>query len=232
MTEKMLFDDWPEMYEKWFATPIGQLVYESELSLTLQMLNPRLGEKMLDAGCGTGYFTLDFLKSGAQIFGLDISQPMLKLACRKAAGLSFQAVRGNMLSLPFRDAAFDKTVSITALEFIADGQRAVDELFRVTRPGGRVVVATLNSLSPWAERRRKKAEDHILENACYRSPEELLAFSKYPGQAATAVFFGNSEDPDRARMIEETGRAQRLETGAFVVASWKKPDQITKVEKV
>ena len=177
MDERALFDEWPERYDRWFTTPIGKLVREIEGELIIDLLHPGAGERILDAGCGTGVFTLDFLVAGARVVGLDISVPMLNVARKKTTGYPFSALRGDMESLPFKDNSFDKTVSVTALEFIADAQGAVNELFRVTRPGGCVVVATLNSLSPWAARRNAKTDSgqrHVLENAFYRSPDELL----------------------------------------------------------
>ena len=226
MTEKTLFDDWPERYDQWFSTPIGRLVKATESRLVLDLLRPAPGERILDAGCGNGVFTLDFLAAGAVVVGLDISEPMLAAATRKAAGYPFVAVRGDMTALPFVDGAFDKAVSVTALEFIADGRGAVDELFRVTRPGGTVVVATLNSLSPWASRRQAKTqrgESHVLAEAIFRSPQELLALSPLPGAAATVVHFRKDDPPDRAAEIEQTGEARGLATGAFVAAKWVKP---------
>ena len=227
MDEKALFDEWPERYEQWFTTPIGKLVLESETALISEMVHPRAGEKILDAGCGTGVFTLDFLVKGAMVVGLDISVPMLNLARKKTAGYAFSALRGDMEHLPFKDNSFDKAVSITALEFIADGKSAVNELFRVTRPGGWVVVATLNSLSPWAARRRTKTElgqRHILEGAFFRSPDELLALSQHSGTAKTVVHFQNDDEPEQAARTEELGRLQGLDTGAFVAVSWQKPE--------
>jgi ubiquinone/menaquinone biosynthesis C-methylase UbiE len=221
--KEKLFDDWPERYDRWFTTPIGGLVRKFEADLVLGLLGPGWGERLLDAGCGTGVFTIDFLAAGAAVTGLDISLPMLEAARRKAAGRPFFPVLGDMLRLPFPDNTFDKTVSITALEFIADAGRAIDELFRVTRPGGRVVLATLNSLSPWASRRRGKAGEHVLKDAFYRSPEELLSYGPQGGTAATAVHFQKDEDPAHAAEIEEEGRARGLDTGAFVVVAWVKP---------
>ena len=226
MTEKTLFDDWPERYDQWFSTPIGRLVKATESRLVLDFLRPAPEEMILDAGCGNGVFTLDFLAAGAVVVGLDISEPMLAAASRKAAGFPFVAVRGDMLSLPFVDGAFDKAVSVTALEFIADGRRAVDELFRVTRPGGVVVMATLNRLSPWAVRRQAKTqrgESHVLADAIYRSPQELLGLSPFPGTVATAVHFQKDDPPDRAAEVERAGDAQGLATGAFAAARWVKP---------
>jgi ubiquinone/menaquinone biosynthesis C-methylase UbiE len=226
MTEKQLFDEWPEYYDQWFTTPVGKLVKEIEGKLIHELLEPAHGEKILDVGCGTGVFTLDFLARGAQVVGLDISRPMLRYAVKKTANHPFFTVQGDMLHLPFKDDSFDKSVSITALEFIADAKSAVDELFRVTKPGGYVVVATLNSLSSWAERRQAKTrqgQKHILEGAFYRSPDELLTCSHLKGVAKTAVHFKKNDDPAEAVKIEKSGQSRNLDTGAFVAVRWEKP---------
>jgi len=221
-----IFDEWPERYDHWFTTPIGKLVRKVEGELINELLRPAAGEKILDAGCGTGVFTVDILTTGAQAIGLDISKPMLKASIDKSPDDIFFPVLGDIVFLPFKDNSFDKATSITALEFISNAKRAVNELFRVTRPGGCVVVATLNSLSPWAVRRREKTikgQRHILENAFYRSPQDLLALSSFPGITRTAVHFSKDEDPVKALVIEERGRQASLDTGAFVVVRWQKP---------
>ncbi len=226
MTEAQLFDEWPERYNRWFATPIGKLVKETEASLTNELLDSRPGEKILDAGCGTGIFTLDFLARGARVVGLDISHQMLEYAVKETARYPFFRVRGDMLYLPFKDNSFDKSVSVTALEFIADAKSAVDELFRVTRPGGYVVVATLNSLSPWAARRRaktQKGQRHILEGAFFRSPDELLSLSRLKGVVKTVVHFKKDDNPAEAVKTEQSGQSNKLDTGAFVAVRWQKP---------
>jgi ubiquinone/menaquinone biosynthesis C-methylase UbiE len=221
-----LFDEWPERYEEWFSTPIGGLVRQVEAKVVLDLLNAGPGEHLLDAGCGTGVFTTDFIAAGASVVGLDISSPMLKAAITRTPQSAFSAILGDMGRLPFKSNSFAKTVSITALEFIEDARNAIDELFRVTRPGGYVLVATLNSLSPWAERRRSKTlrgQRHILENAFYRSPEDLLSLSPLPGVFRTAVHFEKSDDIVRAAFVEERGRQRNLNTGAFVAVRWQKP---------
>ncbi|MFH0847535.1 MAG: methyltransferase domain-containing protein [Chloroflexota bacterium] len=223
MSQKMLFDEWPERYDQWFTAPIGRLVKETETDLIRDLLDLKPREKLLDAGCGTGIFTLDFLAAGAEVVGLDISLPMLTRANTKLTSFPFLAVRGNMLCLPFRDNCFDKAVSVTALEFIEDANRAVSELLRVTRPGGYVVVATLNSLSPWTARRKAKTGKHLLENAFFRSPDEVLACSTVKGAVRTCVYFQQNDEPGQAVKIELSGQSQRLNTGAFVAARWQKP---------
>jgi ubiquinone/menaquinone biosynthesis C-methylase UbiE len=227
MTESentQLFDDWPDRYEKWFTTPIGSLVKSVEWELILNFLRPGPGDFILDSGCGTGIFTLDMLSCGARVAGLDLSLSMIRRARQKARNLRLRLLAANLLDLPFPENTFDKTVSITALEFIADGRKAVQELFRVTRRGGTVVVATLNSLSPWAERRREEGrKGHpLFSNAFFRNPEELAALAPVKGETGTAVHFLKEEDPDRAARIEEEGQRKDLNTGAFLAIRWVK----------
>ncbi|HSR12863.1 MAG TPA: methyltransferase domain-containing protein, partial [Thermodesulfobacteriota bacterium] len=129
----------------------------------------------------------------------------------------------DILSLPFPDGCFDKTVSVTALEFIADGNAAAAELFRVTRSGGVVVIATLNSLSPWAQRRREKGEKGhpLFQKIIFRSPEELSSLGPGKAEVLTAVHFEKGEDPAAAPEKEARGRDR--DTGAFLAARWVKP---------
>lgn len=224
MTRRRLFDDWPERYDRWFDAPVGKAVLKYEVTLVLDLLRPVRGEGILDAGSGTGLFTREFLVRGADVVGLDISWAMLRWAQAKNEALFSRMVAADMTLLPFTDGVFDKTVSITALEFIEDEKRAVAELFRVTKPGGTVVVATLNSLSPWAIRRRERARqdrESLFNRVFFRSPAQLLAAVSVPGIVRTAVHFGKEDDPAELDRIEYEGRGR--ETGAFVAARWEKP---------
>jgi ubiquinone/menaquinone biosynthesis C-methylase UbiE len=222
--KEKLFDDWPEKYDRWFETPIGALVKKYENELLLDLLQPRRGEMILDVGCGTGVFSLNILRLGARITGLDISHPMLKRAERKAKGQPFQCVAGDMQALPFGDDCFDKVVSMTALEFIEDGPEAVKELFRVAKKGGVVVVTTLNSLSPWADRRKKAAErgHSLFEQMIFRSPDDMRALAPVEGTVKTAIHFLKDDDPQSAPAIEYEGQEKGLDSGAFVAARWVK----------
>jgi len=242
MSEKQLFDDWPERYDRWFETPVGKAVLQYESELILDLLRPGRGEMILDAGSGTGIFTREFLARGAAVVGLDISLAMLAYAAGKTvrpaqgdpcpmpvragekdSNRPCQWVTADMATLPFADGSFDKTVSVAALEFIADEKRAVAELFRVTKPGGVVVVATLNSLSPWAARRSAKARrdpESIFNRVFFRSPSQLLAAAPVAGIVRTAVHFGKEDDPATFGRSEREGEGR--ETGAFVAARWEK----------
>ena len=221
-TKKELFDDWPEKYDQWFTTPIGALVKKFESKVILDLLNPRPGEIILDAGCGTGVFTIDILPFGVYAVGLDRSLPMLKVAAQKTKTYPFQIVSADMANIPFRRGTFDKVISVTALEFINDAKGAVGELFRVTKRGGSIVVATLNSLSPWASRRKSEAEKghSLFQRATFRSPDQLLSLAPVEGMIKTAIYFQKEDDPNRVPDIEGEGQRKGLSTGAFLAARW------------
>ena len=223
MTE--IFDDWAEKYDSWFETPLGRLIKGYESSLVLRMLVPEPGEVILDAGCGTGIFTTDILEAGARVVGLELALAMLRRAKTKCPGRTFQSVLGDMQRLPFADASFHKAISITAIEFIQDARIAVEELFRVTKPGGSIVVATLNSLSPWAQQRMEAAKKghSLFRHAIFRSPDEMKSLSPVEGRVQTAIHFERNDDPDTARKIEKSESKKDLNTGAFLVARWIKP---------
>ena len=221
-----LFDEWSEKYEQWFETPIGRLIKGYEQELIFKMLNPEHGDKILDAGCGTGIFVVDLIEAGAHVVGLELSHVMLRRTLEKFPGQTFYPVQGDMIRLPFADNSFHRTVSNTAIEFIEDAGSAIDELFRVTRPGGVIVVTTLSSLSPWADRRQKAAQKGhpLFGHVAFRSPDELLNLSPVEGSFKTAIHFEKDVGPRMAQQIEEAGRKRNLDTGAFLAVSWKKPE--------
>ena len=219
-----VFDAMPDPYEDWFQTPIGRLIKQLELDLILEFTQPQQGETVLDAGCGSGIFSQPLVDAGMQLTGIDLSEPMLERAKQRLPESTFMTA--DMLDLPFADASFDKSVSITALEFIEDGQRAIAELFRVTKPGGLVVVATLNGLSPWAARRREKAlqdPDSVFNHACFRSPDDLLALTSVAGEMRTAIHFPKDATAEDAARIEAEAAGRNENTGAFLIACWRKP---------
>ena len=223
-----IFDDWPDRYDQWFETPIGRVVREAERRLLRDAYFPGSGERILDVGCGTGVFTVDLLAAGAEVTGVDLSLPMLRRLAHRAGEYPFRPIQGDMRALPVTDAVFDTAVSVTAIEFLPDARGAVAELFRATRPGGSIVVATLNALSPWAARRRvAAAEGHpIFRHVHFRTPDEVAALRPSAPRIRTAVHFLKSEDPDRARDIETDGQARGLMTGAFLLAHWVKLDTV------
>ncbi|HXF67709.1 MAG TPA: class I SAM-dependent methyltransferase [Burkholderiales bacterium] len=90
-------------------------------------------------GVGTG-LDLPWLPPAHRYVGLDLTRAMLARAVRRAGGLEFDAVQGDSLALPFRDACFDHAVLHLILAVVPDAARALAEAARVVRPGGSLLV--------------------------------------------------------------------------------------------
>jgi arsenite methyltransferase len=107
-------------------------------------LGAKPGERILDVGCGPGFYLAELLEEvgpKGSLMGLDQSPQMLALAARRCEGHPNVAVRqADANSLPVDDASFDGALSVQVLEFVADVEGALAELHRVLRPGGRLVV--------------------------------------------------------------------------------------------
>src|SRR5436305_1947863 len=97
------------------------------------------GAAVLDAACGTGDLAIADLKAGAaKVTGLDFSEQMLVRARRKEPRIEW--VQGDMLALPFEDASFDAATVGFGVRNVADLERALAELRRVLRPGGKLAI--------------------------------------------------------------------------------------------
>ena len=106
----------------------------------MDLLGDLRGARVLDAGCGTGHFSLPLAAANA-VVGVDVSAEMLAFA--RAKGLA--PVRAAAEALPFAGGAFDVVLAASVIQLIPDGAALVRELLRVVKPGGRVVVCTINA---------------------------------------------------------------------------------------
>ena len=96
----------------------------------------RPGDTVLDACCGTGDLAIAAARAGGRVVGLDFSQAMLGRARRKAPELEW--LEGDLLALPFAAASFDAATVGFGVRNVEDLARALAELRRVLRPGGRL----------------------------------------------------------------------------------------------
>lgn len=99
---------------------------------------PRRGEKVLDLAAGTGVSSVAFAQAGAEVFPTDLSMGMLRVGKQHRPHLSFTA--GDALALPYADDSFDAVTISYGLRNVEDTDAGLRELWRVTRPGGRIVV--------------------------------------------------------------------------------------------
>jgi demethylmenaquinone methyltransferase/2-methoxy-6-polyprenyl-1,4-benzoquinol methylase len=102
----------------------------------------RPGDHVLDAACGTGDLALAALALGGHVTGVDFSERMLERARRKSDAIDW--VRGDVLALPFDDAAFDAATIGFGIRNVDDLDAGLRELARVVRPGGRLAVLEIS----------------------------------------------------------------------------------------
>jgi SAM-dependent methyltransferase len=114
-----------------------------------EILDPRPGERILEVGPGTGYYTLDvaeWIKPGGQMDILDLQQEMLDHTMRRAEerGLSnVTPTQSDATGMPYQEGTYDAAFLGTVLGEIPDQDAALRELARVLKPGGRLVVGEL-----------------------------------------------------------------------------------------
>lgn len=134
------------------ACPFGQRLFLDlprpflRRETLIGLLAPAPGERVLEIGPGTGYYSLDVatrLAPGGRLDALDLQQPMLDELMRRAAERDIDNIiptLGDASDLPYADATFDAVYLIATLGEIPDKARALSEIRRVLKPGGRLVV--------------------------------------------------------------------------------------------
>jgi ubiquinone/menaquinone biosynthesis C-methylase UbiE len=114
-----------------------------------EILEPRPGERLLEVGPGTGYYSLpaaQWVSPDGSLDVLDVQQEMLDHTIRRAREEGIENITATLADareLPFGDDSFDGAFLVTVLGEIPDQDAALTELRRVVRPGGRVVVGEL-----------------------------------------------------------------------------------------
>jgi arsenite methyltransferase len=137
------------------------------------------GERVLDVGCGPGFYVrelLDEVGPAGAVTGVDGSAAMLGLAGRRVAGHANAELHvGDALAVPVSSGAFDAALCVQVLEYVPDAPAALAELHRALRPGGRLVVWDVD----WATV-SMFADDPELTARVLRAWDEHLAHRSLP----------------------------------------------------
>lgn len=126
------------MRNRWNAAQYDakhSFVYEKGKAV-VELLAPKLGERILDLGCGTGPLTAEIANCGAEVLGIDQSEEMVAQAKTKFPALHFQTLDARRL--PFH-AEFDAVFSNAVLHWIPEAEQVIAGVARSLRPGGRFV---------------------------------------------------------------------------------------------
>ena len=207
-------------YDSWYLTKTGRYIDRTEKRLIFSMVCTR-GGRALDLGCGTGNYTLELYKRGFSVVGADLSVEMLKIAKTKLPDVPF--VRANAYSLPFKDESFDLILSVTMFEFLREPEKAVREIYRVLKPGGEVVIGTMNGRSSWFLFKRLKGlfVETAYRYARFYTPKELediLLSTGFKEVESRGIIYFPSFFPflSLAEKMDEKFSGRLKEIGAFI----------------
>lgn len=142
------FDRWSRHYDR---DPLQFLLFQPSHRMLLEALSP-VDRRILDVGCGTCRFAATVLDCfpRTQVWGLDLSPAMLAQArCRPAAARRLHLVQGDSERLPYVDDFFDVVTCTHSFHHYPHQERVVAEMYRVLRPGGRLMIIDGDRDRPW-----------------------------------------------------------------------------------
>ena len=164
--------------EEHFPSTIDPRIYH--VKLIREHLGDLRGRRVLDVGCGKGRFARVFQEQepAAEIWGLDISEEMLRFVPR---GIHTRA--GSMTEIPFADGFFDAAYATESLEHAVEIEKAVGEICRVVKPGGRIAIIDKNAecwgrlrTPDWEKWFTRKELESLLRRDCREVSSQFISY--------------------------------------------------------
>ncbi|WP_442984701.1 class I SAM-dependent methyltransferase [Schaalia sp. lx-260] len=137
-----MFDHVSARYDVTNAVLTGGMSY-IWLAALARAVAPCPSDRILDVAAGTGTSSQVLARSGAHVVACDLSEGMIEVGRRRHPSLEF--VHGDAMELPFDDDSFDAVTISYGLRNIPHPDRALGEMYRVVRPGGRLVVSEFST---------------------------------------------------------------------------------------
>jgi len=204
------FDLCVEDYDRWFDTPGGKVLFETEVEAVRFLIdNEVLDKPLLEIGVGTGRFAREL---GIDV-GIDPSSKSLEIA--KKRGINVEKAKGE--NLPFKDKSFGAVFILFTLCFVEDPGMVLFEAKRVLKTGGRLIVGIINRESPWGQLYlKKKAEGHPLYGrATFYSVYEIVKMIEEAGMAVEA-YSSTLCQPPSAIPYKEPAHYELIKNAGFV----------------
>jgi len=163
-----------------------------EVPYILELIGDVRGKRVLDAGCGGGFYSLLLSEKGARVLGIDDSEEMIRIAKGNASGrmLDAEFMVRDVSDLKIEDVVFDLVLSTLVLMDVKELDKCVSELVRVTRNGGEIIVSVQHPIltaGDWERESRQKLfrkldnyfTERELEAVWENERKELISFKYY-----------------------------------------------------
>ncbi len=127
---------------KWYDELLNKNSYQKDLILPnlIRLLKIKKGEKLLDLGCGQGFFSREFAKLGGSVTGIDISSELIEIAKKyKGESVEYHVAQANELTF-LTNETIDKITIILALQNIENVNNVIAECCRVLKPDGSIFI--------------------------------------------------------------------------------------------
>lgn len=181
-------------YEAGFIKNEGSYHATVILPNLMRVVSPKAGKKILEVGCGDGFFTGEFANAGAHVTGSDIAGAMITEAKKKYPHLRWYVAPADKLDFA-KNASFDVVVVVLALQNIENLSGAIAEASRVLSPGGSLVfvlnhpVFRIPKKSSWGFDEENNIQYRRLDSYLSESSEEIdMDPGKEKGKRTTISF--------------------------------------------
>lgn len=221
-----IFDQEASEYDTWYQSNLGKFVDQVETELAFSLFKPEGEMKILDVGCGTGNFSIKLAEMGCKVIGIDKSEKMLEEAKRKAEmkGLNIEFLNMDVYDIELSDESFDGVFSMAAFEFIKRPKKAYDEMYRVLKKGGSLLIGTINRDSKWGELYMSEPfqENSVFKYADFKSMDDMESWdSENIVTSGEALFLPpNTEEENVSLELDKEFSASGR--GGFICMLWKK----------
>jgi len=135
---------------RWYATTTRKDLKEHQILARRVADELPAGAQVLEVAPGPGYFAVELARLGRDVTALDISQTFVEMARRNAAeaGVKVDFEQGNASNMPFASESFDFLLCRAAFKNFSEPVKALQEMHRVLRPGGKALIIDLRRDAP------------------------------------------------------------------------------------
>jgi ubiquinone/menaquinone biosynthesis C-methylase UbiE len=190
-----------------------------EATIVLQFLVPKKGETIADIACGRGLHSIELLKRGCQVFGMDKDKYSIEVAKSIAQRHGCHLLVGEVTNLPYRTNSFDKIICISSLEHFENDEKALREMNRVLKDDGTIVLTVDSFTYRGIRSHLKETHKNLFHVVNYYSLSQLKEKMKNAGfKIKRHKYFVNSSISAFFFDIMIKDRLGLLSAAIFVIA--------------